>query len=174
MARRRAKRRTGGPSYDEVKAKIDAKEEAKKSKKSTLTTATKSREKTTSSTTEESKQEEQRNRISHIRDNLIGTEHPDDLMTKIIESLSASGRVPQEGKYYVFIYNAKTPNLRYDQHPMVAVTNLFEWGFRGINFHWNDHRNYTWNEIAGGLYEIYNGELQDLDGIPFARFRINN
>ena len=170
---RRAKRRTGGPSYDEVKAKIDAKEEAKKSKKSTLTTATKSREKTTSSTTEESKQEEQRNRISHIRDNLIGTEHPDDLMTKIIESLSASGRVPQEGKYYVFIYNAKTPNLRYDQHPMVAVTNLFEWGFRGINFHWNTHRNYTWNEVMGGLYEITQDELQDLDGVPFARFRMN-
>ena len=173
MARRRAKRRTGGPSYDEVKAKIDAKEEAKKSKKSTLTTATKSREKTTSSTTEESKQEEQRNRISHIRDNLIGTEHPDDLMTKIIESLSASGRVPQEGKYYVFIYNAKTPNLRYDQHPMIAVTDVFEWGFRGINFHWNTHRNYTWNEIVDGLYEITHSELTDLDGVPFARFRMN-
>ena len=167
---RRAKRRTGGPSYDEVKAKIDAKEEAKKTR-STLTTATKSREKTTSTTTEESKQEEeQRNRISHIRDNLIGTEHPDDLMAKITESLTAGGKVPQEGKYYVFIYKAKTPNLRYDQHPMVAVTDVYEKGFRGINFHWNTHRQYTWNEIIGGLYEITQDELQDLDGVPFAKF----
>ena len=116
---------------------------------------------------------ESRNRISHILNDLIGTEHPDDLMMKIIESLTEGSKRPSEGKYYVFLYKAKTPNLRYDQHPMVAVTDVFEWGFRGINFHWNTMRQYTWNEIIGGLYEITHSELTDLDGIPFARFRIN-
>mgnify|MGYP001351778129 FL=1 len=117
---------------------------------------------------------ESRNRISHILNDLIGTEHPDDLMMKIIESLTEGSKRPSEGKYYVFLYKAKTPNLRYDQHPMVAVTDVFEWGFRGINFHWNTMRQYTWNEIIGGLYEITHSELTDLDGIPFARFRINS
>ena len=83
---------------------------------------------------------ESRNRISHILNDLIGTEHPDDLMMKIIESLTEGSKRPSEGKYYVFLYKAKTPNLRYDQHPMVAVTDVFEWGFRGINFHWNTMR----------------------------------
>ena len=170
---RRAKRRTGGPSYDEVKAKIDAKEEAKKTR-STLTTATKSREKTTSTTTEESKQEEeQRNRISHIRDNLIGTEHPDDLMAKITESLTAGGKVPQEGKYYVFIYNAKTPNLRYDQHPMVAVTDVYEKGFRGINFHLRDYRQYTWEELGTQVYIVQRDELDDLLSLDYEKIVLN-
>ena len=167
---RRAKRRTGGPSYDEVKAKIDAKEEAKKTR-STLTTATKSREKTTSTTSEEKSEEViGGNRISHVLNDLIGTESADELMRRITGSLTAGGKVPEEGKYYVFIYRAKTPNLRYDMHPMVAVTNVYEKGFRGINFHWNTHRQYTWNEIIGGLYEITQDELQDLDGVPFAKF----
>ena len=114
------------------------------------------------------------NRIKDIRYNLIGTEDPDDLMVSIIDVLQEGSKMPTVGKFYIFIYNPKTPNIRYDQNPLVGVTNLYEWGFRGINFHWNEHRQYTWGEIAGGLYEISNEELNDLDGIPFARFRINS
>ena len=113
-------------------------------------------------------------RIKDIKDNLIGTEDADDLMLEIISVLNEGGKVPQVGKFYVFVYNPKTPNIRYDQNPLVGVTNVYEWGFKGINFHWNDHRNYTWNEVPGGLYEVTDNELSDLDGIPFARFRLNN
>ena len=113
---------------------------------------------------------EERNRVSHILNELIGTESADDLMMKIIESLSEGGKTPQEGKFYVFFYRAKTPNLRYDMHPMVAVTDVYEKGFRGVNYHWNTYRQYTWNEVIGGLYEITFSELTDLDGIPFAKF----
>ena len=115
-----------------------------------------------------------RNRISHILNDLIGTEHPDDLMMSIIESLTEGSKTPSEGKYYVFLYKAKTPNIRYDQHPMVAVTDVFEWGFRGINFHWGQSRSYTFQEVASQLYQVTNEELQDLNTIPFAKFRINN
>ena len=59
----------------------------------------------------------------------------------------------------MFFYRAKTPNLRYDMHPMVAVTDVFEWGFRGINFHWNTYRNYTWNEIVEGGTPPYTAVL---------------
>ena len=113
-------------------------------------------------------------RVKEIRDNLIGTEDPDDLMMEIISVLNEGGKVPEVGKFYTFVYTPKTPNIRYDQNPLVGVTAIFEWGFRGINFHWNDHRQYTWNEVPGGLYEISDNELSDLDGIPFAKFRINS
>ena len=110
-------------------------------------------------------------RIKDIKDNLIGTEDADDLMMEILGVLEEGSKTPEVGKFYVFVYNPKTSGIRYDQNPLVGVTGVYEWGFKGINFHWNDHRNYTFNEIAGGLYEVSNEELNDLDGIPFARFR---
>ena len=110
-------------------------------------------------------------RVKDIRDNLIGTENADDLMMEIMGVLQEGGKTPQVGKFYVFVYNPKTSGIRYEQNPLVGVTGVYEWGFKGLNFHWNDHRNYTCNEVAGGLYEISNDELTDLDGIPFARFR---
>ena len=82
--------------------------------------------------------------------------------------------VPEVGKIYVFAYQPSTPNIRYDQNPLVAVTNVFEWGFKGINFHWGQSRSYTFQEVASQFYQVTNEELQDLNTIPFAKFRINN
>ena len=113
-------------------------------------------------------------RISSIKENLIGTEDADDLMLEIISVLEEGTKIPIAGIFYVFVYNPKTPNIRYDQNPLVAVTQVLEWGFKGINFHWGESRQYTWNEVAGGLYRVTDDELNDLDGIPFAKFRINN
>jgi hypothetical protein len=114
------------------------------------------------------------NRLRKITDNLIGTEDADDLMLEIISVLKESGKTPSAGKYYVFVYNPKTPNIEYDQNPLVAVTDVFSWGFRGINFHWGKVRQYTWDEIAGGIYEVYSSELKDLKTIPFGKFRLNS
>ncbi len=113
-------------------------------------------------------------RVQSIRKNLIGTEDPDDLMLDIISVLEEGTKVPEAGEFYVFVYNPKTPNIRYDQNPLVAVTAVYEWGFKGINFHWGESRQYTWNEIAGGVYQVSSDELNDLDGIPFAKFRLNS
>ena len=79
-------------------------------------------------------------------------------------------------KFYVFVYNPKTPNIQYDQNPLVAVTDRFQWGFRGINFHWGSRgiRQYTWDEIPGSLYEVYAEELADLREIPFGKIRLNS
>ena len=57
------------------------------------------------------------NRIRNILDNLIGNEDPDDLMIEILDAIQESGKVPSVGKYYVFVYNPKTPNVQYDQNP---------------------------------------------------------
>jgi hypothetical protein len=114
------------------------------------------------------------NRIRSVLDNLIGNEDPDDLMIEILDAIQESGKIPSVGKYYVFVYNPKTPNVRYDQNPLVAVTDRFQWGFRGINFHWEKMRQYTWDEIPGSLYEVYAEELADLREIPFGNIRLNS
>jgi len=51
---------------------------------------------------------------------------------------------------------------------------VFTWGFRGINLHWGEVRQYTWNEIVGQIYEIYPYELADVQEIPFAKYRLNS
>ena len=114
------------------------------------------------------------NRLRDITNTLVGTEDPDDLMLEIITALTESSKIPKVGKYYVFVYNPKSPNIQYDQNPLVAVTDVFSWGFRGINLHWGEVRQYTWDEIAGGIYEVYPSELKDLQTIPFGKFRLNN
>ena len=113
-------------------------------------------------------------RVKSIKDNLIGTEDPDDLMIEIIDALEEGEKTPEAGEFYVFVYNPKTPNIQYDQNPLVAVTSVYEWGFKGINFHWGQSRQYTFQEVVGQLYQVTNEELQDLNTIPFAKFRINN
>lgn len=115
-----------------------------------------------------------RNRVRSVLDNITGKESGDDLMLELLEVVQESGKVPQVGKFYIFVYNAKTPNIRYDQNPLVAVTDVFQWGFKGLNMHWGETRQYTWNEVVGSLYEVYPSEIKDLQAIPFANFRLNN
>ena len=123
-----------------------------------------------------------RNRIRAVADGLVGNEDADDIMVELMEVLREHESPPQtvqSGKYYIFVYTPKTPNIQYDQNPFVAITDVFQWGFRGINFHWrskisNPTRQYTWNEVPGGVYEIYPSEIKDLRALPFAKFRLNN
>jgi hypothetical protein len=123
---------------------------------------------------ESNSQDTKSNRIRPVLNDIKGTEHPDDLMLSILNVLTESGKIPSVGKFYVFVYNPKTPMIQYDQNPLVGVTDVFKWGFRGINFHWGETRQYTWDEVAGGLYEVYKNEIKDLEAIPFANIRINN
>ena len=115
------------------------------------------------------------NRIRGVIDNLIGTEDPDDLMLELMDVLNANVTpAPDIGKYYIFVYQPKTPNIRYDAHPLVAVTDLFKWGFRGMNYHWGEIRQYTWNEVVGQLYEVNPEELADARELPFGKIRLNS
>ncbi len=114
------------------------------------------------------------NRIRSVVDNITGTEDADDLMINLMDVLTEGSQVPEVGGYYTFVYNPKTPNIQYDQNPLVAVTEVFQWGFRGINFHWGQMRKYTWNEISGGLYQINSDELADAREIPFGNIRLNS
>ena len=109
-------------------------------------------------------------RISSIKNNMLGIESPDDLMLKIIEVLPETGTIPEAGNYYTFVYKPKTPGVKYDEFPLVAVTDVFQWGFKGLNFHWRQSRNYTWEELAGQLYIVDYDELDDLLRFPYGKF----
>ena len=111
------------------------------------------------------------NRIEPIKEELETTNDPEDLMLMIMEALKGTvSPIPEVGKFYTFVYNAKTPRIQYDQHPLIACTDLQQWGFKGLNFHWRQSRNYTWEELAGQLYIVDYNELDDLLAIPYAKF----
>ena len=110
------------------------------------------------------------NRVRGVVNGLMGGEDPDDLMIELMDAVSDSYTpVPEPGKYYILIYSPKTPNIQYDQNPLVAVTEVFRWGFRGLNYHWGQVRQYTWEEMVGNMYEIYPDELSDVREIPFGK-----
>ena len=81
--------------------------------------------------------------------------------------------IPEEGNICTFKYFAKTPNIEYDQHPLVAMTELFQWGFRGINFHLRDYRQYTWAELGTQVYIVQRDELDDLLSLNYKKIVLN-
>ena len=113
-------------------------------------------------------------RIDPIMKNLIGNESADDLATEVLGVLTEGSNIPQAGNYYVFVYQAKTPGIAYDSHPLVAETDVFSWGFKGLNYHWGEMRQYTFPEVVGGLYQVDEMELRDLRTLPFVKILLNS
>ena len=118
---------------------------------------------------------EEDNRVREYLSDLNNrTNDPEEMMMEIMEVLNDTVTpIPEVGKFYTFVYNAKTPDITYDQHPLIACTDLQSWGFKGINFHWRQSRNYTWEELAGQLYIVQYNELDDLLTIPYGKFILN-
>jgi len=110
------------------------------------------------------------NRIKQLIPDLNNkTNDQEEMMLEIMGVLNDTVTpIPDAGKFYTFVYNAKTPRIIYDQHPLIACTEVLRWGFRGINFHLGKYRNYTWEEVAGQLYIVDYEELGDLLSIPYA------
>ena len=101
------------------------------------------------------------------------TTDPEEIMLLIMEIFTIEVLYPEPGRFYTFVYNAKTPNETYDQHPLIACMELFRWGFRGLNFHWQKYRNYTWDEIAGKLHVVEWQELDELLALQYGKFLLN-
>ena len=118
---------------------------------------------------------EEDNRIREYLSDLNNrTNDPEEMMMEIMEVLNDTVTpIPEVGKFYTFVYNAKTPDITYAQHPLIACTDLQSWGFKGLNFHWRQSRNYTWEELAGQLYIVQYNELDDLLAIPYGKFILN-
>ena len=98
---------------------------------------------------------------------------PEDIMLEVMDIFDETRLIPEVGEYYTFVYNAKTPGINYDQHPLVAVTSVYNWGFQGINYHWNNVRRYTWEEVPGFLHIIRRDEINSLRNIKYAYYRNN-
>ena len=109
-------------------------------------------------------------RTEELQKQIEGLNNADDIMMNIMEVFTQTEVVPDAGNYYTFVYNAKTPGV-FDEFPLVAVTYVDRWGFRGLNFHWGTSRNYTWNEIVGNLHIIQNDEIDYMRSLSYAKFK---
>jgi len=98
---------------------------------------------------------------------------PEDIMLLIMELFTEKTWIPEVGKFYTFVYNPKTPDIEYDQHPLIACTEVQRWGFKAVNFHWRQSRNYTWEELAGQLHVVKYEELDELLALQYGKFRLN-
>ena len=106
--------------------------------------------------------------------NIANMGDPDDMMLALMGVLTDTEVAPTVGRYYTFIYKAETPEILYDQFPLIACIGVYPWGFRGLNYHWGEFRNYTWEELQSLLYVIYPNELEEARSIPYQKFVLNN
>ena len=111
------------------------------------------------------------NRVRGIVDAMTGVDNKADIMDAIQQTLQPSSKrsvIP--GGLYTFVYNAKTPDIIYDPYPLVGVEKVFDWGFIGINLHWEDRRQYTWDQIISPVYEIQEEERVDMERLSYGDF----
>ena len=108
-------------------------------------------------------------RVESLKPHMKGS--PEQCMRLLLGKLTQGGIVPTPNKYYVFIYKAKTPNIQYDQHPLIVCTGVYKWGFTGFNYHWEDYRRYSWLEVFSNVYEITDEEIDDVRNFPIARYK---
>ena len=92
-------------------------------------------------------------RTEELQGKIENENDPDDIMMYIMEVFSETEIIPDEGNYYTFVYNAKTPGV-FDDFPLVAVTFVDRWGFEVLTLHWGQSRTYNGNERVGRLHVI--------------------
>jgi len=108
-------------------------------------------------------------RTLQLKDKVLNSKDNDFIMENIIELFSEQEFIPDVGQYYTFIYFPKTSNIVYDQYPLVAVTSIYSWGFRGINYHWRQSRQYAWNEVVGRLHLVHPKEIGYLRELSYEK-----
>ena len=112
--------------------------------------------------------------LTELKESLLGVENPDELMNEILSRLSGSEVPipPVPGRYYTYVYYAKTPRIRYDRYPLIIVDSLLPRGFRGYNFHLGKYRQYNTQDgdrLVSGLYELSRDEFSILLRIPYGK-----
>lgn len=113
-------------------------------------------------------------RLQPVVDKFTGLEKPDDIMAELLEVLTEEVILPEPGNYYTFIYRPKTPNIEYDEFPLIACTEVQRWGIKGLNYHWGMMRNYTWEEVVGKFHVVKANEVEDARSLGYANFKINS
>lgn len=118
-------------------------------------------------------------RIDILKERTKTFSDPDDYMLVILELFDERDLIPDTGKYYTFVYQAKTPKIVYDEHPLIACLSIQNWGFTGLNFHFEGTeypkiRNYTWQEVIGQMHIVNTNEIEYMKSVPYRKFRLNN
>lgn len=115
---------------------------------------------------------EKKSRIQILEERIKRLSNPDDIMSQIVSVFDKTDIIPEVGKYYTFVYDAKTPKIVYDQYPLIATLYVHNWGFTGLNYHWGKQRNYSWGEISGSgfLHVVERNEISFMKGIRYAKF----
>ena len=106
-------------------------------------------------------------RVDLLKERIKKVSRASKIMEEIIDIFGNPKGIPRPGSYSTFIYYAKTPKLLYDRHPLIAVLELEDWGFKGFNFHLNMHRNYNWSEVGSMFCPIEGGEISYFRSIPY-------
>jgi hypothetical protein len=113
------------------------------------------------------------NRLKNFKESLLGTESPEELMNEILSRLGDSERsYPSPGRYYTYIYYAKTPKILYDRHPLIMAGDMLPKGFRGFNYHLGKIRQYNTvdgDRLISGLYELSQQEFETLKSVPYRK-----
>ena len=113
------------------------------------------------------------NRFSDFKKSLNGSEKPDKLMNEIMSILSGTeSAYPLQGRYYTYIYYAKTPKILYDQHPLILAGDMLPKGFIGFNYHLGKIRQYNTvdgDRLVSGLYELSQQEFATLRSVPYRK-----
>lgn len=112
-------------------------------------------------------------RIDRLRQATDGVTDAETIMRAVLDIFGGSDSVPTPGNYYTYVYNAKTPELLYDQHPLIACLDVTEWGFRGLNFHLSMQRNYTWNEVGSSICLIEKNEISFFRSLSYKKLLYN-
>ena len=121
-------------------------------------------------------------RIKILKSKINNISDPEEIMMNILEVFKDVEIIPTPGNYYTFVYKAKTikekrkqypgmptEEVYYDQHPLVAVFEVKQWGFIGLNFHWRTVRNYTWQEVLGQLHIVEKDEIDYLRSLNYMK-----
>lgn len=114
------------------------------------------------------------NRIQPILNNILGVENPDDIMNEILNAIKDSniGYTPVPGKYYTYIYYAKTPRIVYDRYPLIRSGPILDRGFIGFNYHLGQMRRYNTvdgDRLITGLYQINEQEFESLRRVSYGK-----
>ena len=113
------------------------------------------------------------NRLKDFKESLLGTEKPERLMDEILTKLSGTEvAYPSPGRYYTYIYYAKTPGIIYDRHPLIRAGDILPRGFRGFNYHLGKIRQYNTEDgdrLLSGLYELSQQEFATLRSVPYGK-----
>lgn len=112
-------------------------------------------------------------RTNRFKDFKLNTTNADRLMNEILSILDGSEvSFPTQGRYYTFIYYAKTPGILYDRYPLIKAGGPLPKGFLGFNYHLGKIRQYNTEDgdrLVSGLYELSQKEFETLQHVPYRK-----